>query len=94
MYREMTRDSSNYSRVHVHGVRGAPPPPTTKWAIFYHGGFECQILVNAAGYATDKKWDLFEKQIRYFLGEEKIKELKILQFQRYAKRSLWVGLRN
>lgn len=54
-------------RVKVSGVIGRPPPPTTKLAIFYAGGFEAQILVNASGYATSKKFTLFEKQIRIAL---------------------------
>jgi hypothetical protein len=54
-------------RVKVSGVIGHPPPPTTKLAIFYAGGFEAQILVNASGYATSKKFALFEKQIRIAL---------------------------
>ncbi|KAJ3549814.1 hypothetical protein NM208_g317 [Fusarium decemcellulare] len=68
-------------RVHVSGVRGAPPPDTTKLAVFYKGGYEMQLLVNASGYAVEKKFALFEKQIRFFLGEEMEKHLDVLEFQ-------------
>lgn len=51
------------------GVTGGPPPPTTKLAIFYRGGYESQLLVNATGYGTDKKWELFEKQMRFGLAQ-------------------------
>ncbi|EEH06011.1 conserved hypothetical protein [Histoplasma capsulatum G186AR] len=44
-------------------------PPTTKLAIFYRGGYESQLLVNATGYGTDKKWKLFEKQMRFGLAQ-------------------------
>lgn len=54
-------------RVSITGVRGLPPPPTTKLAIFYRGGWGMEFLSNATGYGTAKKWSLFEKQIRYFL---------------------------
>ncbi|KKZ68677.1 hypothetical protein EMCG_05712 [[Emmonsia] crescens] len=57
------------NRVRVSGVTGGPPPPTTKLAIFYRGGFESQLLLNATGYGTDKKWELFEKQMRFGLAK-------------------------
>ncbi|KAL1880860.1 hypothetical protein Plec18167_003395 [Paecilomyces lecythidis] len=57
------------NRVHVTGTKGYPPPPTTKLAVFYRGGYQCEILLNAIGYATEKKWDLQEAQVRSKLGE-------------------------
>ncbi|KAJ6180460.1 Protein of unknown function DUF1446 [Penicillium mononematosum] len=33
--------------VRVHGIRGYAPPPTTKLAVFYPGGFEAHILLDA-----------------------------------------------
>ncbi|CAG9947883.1 unnamed protein product [Clonostachys rosea f. rosea IK726] len=69
------------NRVRVTGIRGAPPPDTTKLAIFYNGGHEVQLLVNATGYATDKKFELFSKQVQHFMGEEAMKELDIFEFQ-------------
>ncbi|KAJ5657890.1 DUF1446 domain-containing protein [Penicillium longicatenatum] len=69
-------------RIRVTGIRGSPPPSTTKFAVFYQGGYEAQILLNATGYATTKKWDLIEKQIRHFLPDEAKKELETLEFQR------------
>ncbi|KAF9870900.1 hypothetical protein CkaCkLH20_11572 [Colletotrichum karsti] len=68
-------------RVQVSGIRGAPPPSTTKLAVFYKGGYELQATFNATGYAYDKKFALFEKQIRFLLGEEKLKSFDILEFQ-------------
>ncbi|KAH0845007.1 hypothetical protein FOPE_09338 [Fonsecaea pedrosoi] len=58
------------NRVEMSGIKGYPPPPTTKLAVFYDAGYQCQLLANAAGYATDKKWQLFEKQMRFFLNEK------------------------
>ncbi|KAK0844899.1 hypothetical protein LTR03_007749 [Friedmanniomyces endolithicus] len=54
-------------RVRVSGVTGAPPPSTTKLAVFYKGGWQCELLVNATGYATKKKYDLQEAQLRRML---------------------------
>ncbi|KAJ5933557.1 hypothetical protein N7454_005886 [Penicillium verhagenii] len=69
-------------RVYVSGIRGSPPPSTTKFAVFYQGGYEAQILMNATGYATTEKWDLLEKQVRHFLPDEAKNELETLEFQR------------
>ncbi|CRK39587.1 hypothetical protein BN1723_015530 [Verticillium longisporum] len=69
-------------RVHVSGIRGAPPPYTTKLAIFYKGGYEMQFLVNATGYAVDEKFKLFEKQIRSRIGNEGQAVFDSLHFQR------------
>lgn len=71
------------NRVHVSGVKGHPPPPTTKLAVFYRGGYQLEILVNATGYATDHKWDVQEAQIRSKLSEwGTLDQLDVLEFQR------------
>ncbi|KKY20361.1 hypothetical protein UCDDS831_g04850 [Diplodia seriata] len=69
-------------RVRVSGIRGLPPPPTTKLAIFYQGGYECQLLFNAAGYGWREKCELFEKQVRMHMGEQAIQKLDVFEFQR------------
>lgn len=69
-------------RVCLSGVKGHPPPPTTKAAIFYKGGYEAQLLFNVNGYAFSEKCDLFEKQFKTFLGEEALKQLDICELQR------------
>ena len=70
------------NRVRVSGIRGAPPPPTTKLAIFYRGGYESQLLLNATGYGTAEKYALQEKQLRYNLKQMGLdKALDILEFQ-------------
>ncbi|RDA84362.1 hypothetical protein CP532_2598 [Ophiocordyceps camponoti-leonardi (nom. inval.)] len=70
-------------RVHVTGVKGFPPPPTTKLAIFYRGGYQLEVLLNATGYATDHKWEIQEAQIRSKLQEwGTLDKLDILEFQR------------
>ncbi|OJJ02586.1 hypothetical protein ASPVEDRAFT_42091 [Aspergillus versicolor CBS 583.65] len=74
-------EDAGVDRVRVSGIRGSPPPPTTKCAIFYHGGYEAQLLLNATGSAT-AKWDLFEKQLRHFISADAAKDLETLEFQR------------
>ncbi|KAA6411918.1 MAG: duf1446 domain-containing protein [Lasallia pustulata] len=69
-------------RVQVSGIIGKPPPPTTKAAIFYQGGYQSQILLNAAGYGTNEKWQLLERQIRRSPKASKfLPELDVLEFQ-------------
>ncbi|KAJ4417709.1 hypothetical protein N0V82_005983 [Gnomoniopsis sp. IMI 355080] len=71
------------NRVLVCGVKGGPPPPTTKLAVFYRGGYQAELLFNANGYATSKKWDLQEAQLRAKLEEwGELKNLDVLEFQR------------
>ncbi|KAM0324143.1 hypothetical protein ACHAQA_008335 [Verticillium albo-atrum] len=73
-----------HDRVRVSGVRGGPPPDTTKLAIFYKGGYEVQLLVNATGYAFEKKFELFERQVRSNIGEEALARFDALHFQWYC----------
>jgi len=69
-------------RVRLSGVKGHPPPPTTKLAICYRGGYQSQILVNATGYGTEKKFALHEKQVRHFIAKDGLTDkLDILEFQ-------------
>ena len=76
---------SNPNRVKLSGVKGYPPPPTTKLAICYRAGYQSQVLVNATGYGTEKKFLLHEKQTRHFLAKAGILEkLEVLEFQVYA----------
>nr|KMM68227.1 hypothetical protein CPAG_04558 [Coccidioides posadasii RMSCC 3488] len=80
--RDIVIENIGKDRVKVSGVKGAPPPPTTKLAIFYRGGYEGQLLVNATGYGTDKKWELFEKQVRFGLQKSGYGDkFQFLEFQ-------------
>lgn len=70
------------NRVKLSGIKGAPPPPTTKAAIFYRGGYQSQMLLNATGYGTDEKWALLETQVRRGLQQKGIdKDFAVLEFQ-------------
>jgi hypothetical protein len=71
------------NRVHVSGTQGFPPPPTTKLAVFYRGGYQAEMTINATGYATEKKYDLFEAQVKSKLKEYgALDRFQILEFQR------------
>lgn len=69
-------------RVRLSGIRGRPPPPTTKLAIFFAGGYEAQNLANFAGYSSRRKHRLYETQIRRHLDEMGLtKQFDVLEFQ-------------
>ncbi|KAK5462942.1 hypothetical protein LTS15_002654 [Exophiala xenobiotica] len=69
-------------RVRLSGIKGRPPPPTTKLAVFFQGGFEAQNLANFAGYASRRKHKLYEMQIRARLDARDLtKQFDILEFQ-------------
>ncbi|TPX11477.1 uncharacterized protein E0L32_007896 [Thyridium curvatum] len=75
-------ESIGTDRVLMTGVRGQPPSPTTKLAIFFQGGFQSQILLNATGYATAEKWAIYEKQIRFGLQKSCVlDDFSCLEFQ-------------
>lgn len=79
-------------RVRFSGVKGRPPPPTTKLAIFFQGGYEAQNLANFAGYSSLRKYRLYETQIRGRLDEMGLTDaFDILEFQviGYPKKNPW-----
>jgi hypothetical protein len=81
MHIQVREESKNH--VHVGGVKGYPPPPTIKLAVFYKGGFQCEATINATGYATDMKYDLQEAQIRSKLQDwGLLEQFDTLDFQR------------
>ncbi|KAK5168144.1 uncharacterized protein LTR77_006712 [Saxophila tyrrhenica] len=78
-------ENESKDRVRVSGVKGAPPPSTTKLAVFYKGGYQCEMLLNATGYASRKKFALQEAQLRHKLKEwGLLDKFDILDFQ-------WIG---
>jgi hypothetical protein len=73
--------------VHIWGTKGAPPPPTTKLAVFYRGGFESQLLFNAAGYAVEHKFALWKQQLEFGLKKNGVlDQLDMCEFQLYVAR--------
>jgi hypothetical protein len=69
--------------IRLWGIKGAPPPPTTKLAIFYHAGYQSEIVINAAGYGTAEKFDLWERMIKFGLNRKGLlAKFDVLEFQR------------
>lgn len=56
------------NRVALHGVRGAPPPTTTKVGITAHGGFQAEAFHYLVGLDIDAKARMLETQVRRLLA--------------------------
>ena len=52
--------------VEIHGVRGSPPPPTTKVAITGIGGWENSVVLALTGTDLDAKAALVERSVRRY----------------------------
>ncbi|GMG11567.1 unnamed protein product [Aspergillus oryzae] len=57
-----------YNRVALHGVRSAPPPPTTKVGITARGGFQAEASWFLVGLDIEAKARMLEEQIRHLLA--------------------------
>lgn len=66
---DITMTQIGKDRVEVRGVRGAPPPPTTKCAIFWVDGYQCEYMIAMTGSPGNcrAKADLFRHQTDYRL---------------------------
>ncbi|CAF3797181.1 unnamed protein product [Adineta steineri] len=81
---KITQEDLN--RVYVTGAKGHPPPPTTKLAIFYIAGYQCELTVNATGRNAHTKFAFYKRQIQHALKEAgTLDKFDILDFQFYAK---------
>lgn len=56
------------NRVALHGVRSAPPPPTSKVGITARGGFQAEASWFLVGLDIDAKARMLEAQIRHLLA--------------------------
>jgi Acyclic terpene utilisation family protein AtuA len=55
-------------RVEIHGVRGSPPPPTTKVAITAVGSWQNSMLLALTGRDIDAKAALMERSVRRYVA--------------------------
>ncbi|KAF2102797.1 DUF1446-domain-containing protein [Rhizodiscina lignyota] len=67
-------------RVRVWGVKGLPPPPTTKVGITGFAGWQAEYHVYLCGLHIEEKCKWTEDQVRYELGEETLKKFTLLKF--------------
>ncbi|KAF2401038.1 DUF1446-domain-containing protein [Trichodelitschia bisporula] len=85
---DVTADLSNIKfeqlgvdQVKISGVKGLPPPPTTKVGITAIAGFQAEYHVYLAGLDIEEKCKWTEDQVRYELGPELLKKFTHLKFQ-------------
>jgi hypothetical protein len=67
-------------QVKVSGVKGTPPPPTSKVGLTGFAGYQAEYHVYLVGLDIEEKCKWTEEQIRYELGEEYIKKFDHLYF--------------
>ncbi|KAF2665805.1 DUF1446-domain-containing protein [Microthyrium microscopicum] len=67
-------------QVKVSGVRGLPPPPTTKVGITGFAGWQAEYHVYMCGLDIEEKCKWTEDQILAELGPERIKKFSLLSF--------------
>ncbi|KAF2014504.1 DUF1446-domain-containing protein [Aaosphaeria arxii CBS 175.79] len=73
----MTQEGEN--RVRVTGVKGLPPPTTTKVGMTAFGGYQAEFHVYICGIDLEAKAEWIEKQVRYSAGDA-AKELSCFKF--------------
>src|SRR5262245_54172103 len=61
-------------QVKISGVRGLPPPPTTKVGLTGFAGWQAEYHVYLCGLHIEEKCKWTEDQIKYELGEENLKK--------------------
>lgn len=67
------------NRVHVSGVKGLPPPTTTKVGLTAVGGYQAEFHIYLCGLDLEAKAEMCERQIRYAAGDA-LKELSCFKF--------------
>ncbi|RAL17074.1 DUF1446-domain-containing protein [Aspergillus homomorphus CBS 101889] len=65
---EISFEQTGTNRVALHGVRSAPPPPTTKVGITARGGFQAEASYYLVGLDIAAKARMLEAQIRHLLA--------------------------
>ncbi|KAK5166613.1 uncharacterized protein LTR77_008156 [Saxophila tyrrhenica] len=68
--------------VRVTGIKGVPPPDTTKVGISGFAGWQAEYHIYLVGLDIDEKCKMAEDQIKWELGEERLKKFSCLKFMR------------
>ncbi|ERS99343.1 hypothetical protein HMPREF1624_04542 [Sporothrix schenckii ATCC 58251] len=68
------------NQVHIGGVKGLPPPPTTKVGVTAHGGYQAEFHFYITGLDVAEKAAMMEEQIRELIGND-IDKFSALKFQ-------------
>jgi len=63
-------------RVRLSGIKGEPPPPTTKLGCFYLNGWRCSLWAFAVGLEVEQKLDWLDLQMRTVADALKLDEYR------------------
>ncbi|KAI0132042.1 hypothetical protein BJ170DRAFT_700187 [Xylariales sp. AK1849] len=74
-------------KVRITGVKGMPPPPTTKVGIAAPAGFQAEWHIYLCGLDMVEKCKITEDQIRYTIGED-ISKFYLLKFHQNGSSSI------
>ncbi|KAH8176643.1 acyclic terpene utilization family protein atuA domain-containing protein [Sarocladium implicatum] len=77
---EISLEQIHDNAVRVTGVKGLPPPTTTRVGITAHGGYQAEWHFYLVGLDIEEKCRWMEEQARYAIGEDIIKEFTMLKF--------------
>ncbi|KAF7544140.1 hypothetical protein G7Z17_g10187 [Cylindrodendrum hubeiense] len=66
--------------VQVSGVKGLPPPATTRVGVTAHGGYQAEWHFYLVGLDIEEKCQWMEEQARHAIGEELIQQFTMLKF--------------
>jgi hypothetical protein len=69
----------------VSGVKGFPPPETTKVAITALSGYQAEACVLAVGLDIDEKFKALQLQMEQGLGKEGLAKFSLLDFTVYGR---------
>ncbi|KAH8602080.1 hypothetical protein B0O99DRAFT_588305 [Bisporella sp. PMI_857] len=76
----MKMEQIGEDKVKVTGIKGLPPPPTTKIGITAPAGYQAEYHIYLVGLDIEEKAKWTEDQIKESLGEETIKKFSLLKF--------------
>lgn len=80
----VTADQTGEDRVRVSGIKGRPPPPTTRCGITAHGGYQAEWHFYLVGLDIDEKCQWMEEQARHAIGEDLMNQFSLLKFHRHG----------
>ncbi|CAH0000209.1 unnamed protein product [Clonostachys byssicola] len=66
--------------VHVSGVKGLPPPPTTRCGVTAHGGYQAEWHFYLVGLDIEEKCQWMEEQARHAIGDKIMNQFTMLKF--------------
>jgi hypothetical protein len=68
------------NRVRLSGIRGLPPPPTTKVGITAHGGYRAEYHIYLTGLDIEEKVAMTKAQTIHAIGPENLKRFSLVRF--------------